>query len=100
MQGIITERDYTRKVILHGRISRETRVGDIMVADPVTVSPTDSVQKCMRLMSDHHVRHLPVMDGARIVGLLSIGDVVNWTIATQKNAIEDLTNFVTGAYPA
>ena len=100
LQGIITERDYTRKVILHGRISRETRVGDIMVADPVTVSPTDSVQKCMRLMSDHHVRHLPVMDGARIVGLLSIGDVVNWTIATQKNAIEDLTNFVTGAYPA
>ena len=98
--GIISERDYTRKVILHGRVSRETLVGDIMVADPITVKPTDTVQSCMRLMTDHHVRHLPVQDGGRLVGMLSIGDVVNWTIATQKNAIEDLTNFVTGAYPA
>ena len=98
--GIISERDYTRKVILHGRVSRETRVGDIMATGLVTVSPSDSVQKCMQLMTEHHVRHLPVMDGDRMVGLLSIGDVVNWTIATQKNAIQDLTNFVTGAYPA
>ena len=100
LQGILSERDYTRKVILHGRVSRETRVGDIMATGLVTVSPSDSVQKCMLLMTEHHVRHLPVMDGDRMVGFISIGDVVNWTIATQKNAIEDLTNFVTGAYPA
>jgi len=98
--GIISERDYTRKVILHGRVSRETRVGEIMAVDLVTVTPSDSVQKCLRLITENHVRHLPVIEGDRMVGLLSIGDLVNWTIATQKSAIEDLTNFVTGAYPA
>ncbi len=97
--GVISERDYTRKVILLGRVSRETRVGDIMTVEPVTVSPADSVQECMRLMTENHVRHLPVLEAGQMVGLLSIGDVVNWTIASQKSAIEDLTNFVTGAYP-
>lgn len=97
--GVVSERDYTRKVILHGRASRETLVRDIMVGRPITVTPLDSVQKCMHLMTENHVRHLPVMDGDRMAGMLSIGDVVNWTIATQKSAIEDLTKFVTGAYP-
>ena len=98
--GMISERDYTRKVILQGRVSRETPVADIMTKDVITVSGGDSVAACLEIMTKNHVRHLPVMDGDSLAGLVSIGDLVNWIILAQSNAIEDLHRFVTGAYPA
>ena len=98
--GMISERDYTRKVILQGRVSRETPVADIMTKDVITVSGGDSVEACLEIMTKNHVRHLPVMDGDSLTGLVSIGDLVNWIILAQSNAIEDLHRFVTGAYPA
>jgi len=98
--GMISERDYTRKVILQGRVSRETPVADIMTKNVITVSGTESVAECLERMTKNHVRHLPVMDGDNLVGLVSIGDLVNWIILAQSNAIEDLQRFVTGAYPA
>lgn len=98
--GMVSERDYTRKVILQGRVSRETRVADIMTKNVLTVTGADSVVDCLEVMTKNHVRHLPVMDGDSLAGLVSIGDLVNWIILAQSNAIEDLHRFVTGAYPA
>jgi len=98
--GMISERDYTRKVILQGRVSRETPVADIMTVNVTTVTGADSVEECLEIMTKNHVRHLPVMEGERLAGLVSIGDLVNWIILAQSNAIEDLHRFVTGAYPA
>ncbi|MEI6494300.1 MAG: CBS domain-containing protein [Verrucomicrobiota bacterium] len=98
--GMISERDYTRKVILQGRVSRETLVADIMTKNVITVSGSDSVVDCLEVMTKNHVRHLPVMDGDSLAGLVSIGDLVNWIILAQSNAIEDLHRFVTGSYPA
>ena len=98
--GMISERDYTRKVILQGRVSRETLVADIMTKNVITVSGNDSVADCLEIMTKNHVRHLPVMDGDSLTGLVSIGDLVNWIILAQSNAIEDLHRFVTGSYPA
>lgn len=98
--GMISERDYTRKVILQGRVSRETLVADIMTRDVITVSGNDPVVDCLELMTKNHVRHLPVMDGENMTGLVSIGDLVNWIILIQSTEIEDLHRFVTGAYPA
>lgn len=100
MLGMISERDYTRKVILHGRVSRETPVADIMTRDVITVVPGDSVEDCLEIMTKNHVRHLPVMEDCRMVGLVSIGDLVNWIILAQSSKIDDLQRFVTGAYPA
>ena len=97
--GMVSERDYTRKVVLRGRASRETTVTDIMTSDLITVSPLDSVEECLQLMTLNRVRHLPVLDGSRMVGLVSIGDLVNWIIGVQSNAIDDLERMVTGAYP-
>src|ERR1700746_4199862 len=74
--GIISERDYTRKVILKGKSSKDTPVRDIMTQEPVTARPTDSVNECMQVITDNHVRPLPVMEGGKMVGLISIGDLV------------------------
>ncbi len=98
--GMLSERDYTRKIVLRGRASRETKVGDIMTSDVVTVGPQELVVNCMQMMTDNRVRHLPVMDGSEVLGLVSIGDLVNWIIGVQANAIDDLERYVTGAYPA
>ena len=81
--GIISERDYTRKVILKGKSSKETRVEEIMTRDLVTANPGDSVMECMRVMTEKRVRHLPVMEGTKMMGVLSIGDVVKWLISAQ-----------------
>ncbi len=97
--GTISERDYTRKVVLLGRASQHTPVADIMDRELVMVTPRDSIQEAMRLMTVRRRRHLPVMKGDALVGMLSIGDVVNWTISEQNMAISDLEHFVTGAYP-
>ena len=92
--GIISERDYTRKVILKGRSSKETPVSDIMTAQLLTVTPSDNVIECMRIMTEKRVRHLPVLEGTNLVGILSIGDVVNWFITAQTATIDDLERYI------
>ena len=91
--GIVSERDYTRKVILKGRSSKETPVIDIMTQQLLTVNPSDSVTECMRIMTEKRVRHLPVLEGADLIGILSIGDVVNWLISAQKATIDNLERY-------
>jgi CBS domain-containing protein len=94
LEGIVSERDYARKVILRGRSSADTPVRDIMSAPVLTVSLDTSVQACMQLMTDRHVRHLPVVDGARVIGMISIGDLVKAVIAEQKAQIEQLESYI------
>lgn len=97
--GIVSERDYTRKVILKERSSKETPVSNIMTKQLLTVNPSDSVAECMRIMTEKRVRHLPVLEGKHLVGILSIGDVVNWCISAQTATINNLERYITGDYP-
>jgi len=94
--GIVSERDYTRKVMLKGKTSRETKVREISTPNPLTLTPNDSVDEAMREMSSHRVRHLPVLEGGTIIGVVSIGDLVNWTISAQDVAIDQLQNYIHG----
>jgi len=98
--GIISERDYTRKVILKGKSSKETPVRDIMTLELVTADPGDSVSECMHVMTDKRVRHLPVLEGTKMVGLISIGDLVRRIISAQTATIDNLEKYITGDYPA
>jgi CBS domain-containing protein len=98
--GIISERDYTRKVILKGKSSKDTPVSDIMTRELVTTDPDGSVTECMRLMTEKRVRHLPVMVEGKMVGILSIGDLVRRIISAQTAAIDNLEKYITGDYPA
>ena len=98
--GMISERDYTRKVTLRGKSSKDTPVQDIMTPEPVTVNVTDTVSECMRVMTDSRIRHLPVMDGKKMIGLVSIGDLVRGIISVQTATIEALEKYITGGYPA
>lgn len=100
LAGIISERDYTRKVILAGRSSKDTAVGEIMSTGLVTVHPTDSVEHCLRVMTEHRVCHLPVLAGGMVVGVLSIGDLVKQVIADQEQTIDHLNSYIAGAYPS
>ncbi len=97
--GIVSERDYTRKVILKGRSSKETPVSDIMTGQLLTVNPSQSITECMRIMTEKRVRHLPVLEGTKLVGILSMGDVVDWLISAQTATIDNLERYVTGDYP-
>ena len=94
--GIISERDYTRKVMLKGKTSKATAVKEILSGHVIHVSPAQTVEECMRLMTDHHFRHLPVLDGEKIVGVISIGDLVNWIISAQHSTISQLQTYITG----
>ena len=94
LAGIVTERDYARKVILKGRSSQETPVSDIMTADIVTATSDESVQSCMNKMTDRRIRHLPVVDNDEITGMISIGDLVKAIIADQKEEIEQLEHYI------
>jgi CBS domain-containing protein len=91
--GIVSERDYTRKVILKGRSSKETPVNEIMTKQLETVNPSNSVSECMRIITEKRVRHLPVLEETKLVGILSIGDVVNWLMSAQKATIDNLERY-------
>ena len=97
--GVFSERDYARKVILKDRSSREMLVHEIMSTDVVTVTPKTSVDECMYRMTATRCRHLPVVEGETVVGLVSIGDLVNWIMTVQDFAIHQLEDYITGKYP-
>lgn len=94
--GIVTERDYARKVILKGRSSQDTPVKDIMTPDVLTTSAGETIDRCMNLMTEKHIRHLPVVDGNKVTGMISIGDLVKAIIADQKEEIEHLEQYISG----
>jgi CBS domain-containing protein len=98
--GIFTERDYTRKIALMGKSSKETCVLEVLSGEVICVSPNDSVEECMRLMTEHRIRHLPVMEGEKVLGIISIGDLVNWIISAQNSTIEQMEQYIGGSVSA
>ena len=94
--GMLSERDYARKVIIKGRSSRETRVGDIMTADVVATTASQTVNDCMNLMTDRRIRHLPVVEDDEVIGMISIGDLVQAIISDQQAEIEHLEHYISG----
>jgi CBS domain-containing protein len=97
--GIVSERDYTRKVALHGKSSKETKVEELLSTPVISARPDTSVEECMRLMTTYRVRHLPILEGDKLLGVVSIGDLVNWIISTQSTTISQLQNYIAGQYP-
>jgi CBS domain-containing protein len=98
--GILSERDYARKIALEGRDSRRTLVSEITTSELYTVTRRTTLQECLNLMSKHHIRHLPVLEEDRVVGLISTGDLVKWIIQAQSATIEQLQSYITGQYPS
>jgi CBS domain-containing protein len=94
--GMFTERDYARKMILQGRSSKDTKVSELMTSNILTVSPTQTIDDCMAMITDNRVRHLPVVEKGRLVGIISIGDVVKAVIADQQRTIQQLSSYIAG----
>ena len=97
--GILSERDYARKVILKDRSSRHTLVQEIMTSPVLTVTSRHNVEECMRLMTENRIRHLPVVDSEQVTGIISIGDLVNWIITAHEETISHLQSYIAGNYP-
>lgn len=96
LAGIVSERDYTRKVTLHGKTSKTTLVREILSDPVITVTPNHTIEACLRLMTEHRFRHLPVLVNGQLAGLVSIGDIVNWIITAQRARIEQLQTYISG----
>lgn len=94
LQGIFTERDYARKIVLHGKASKDTPISEAMTINPITVVASDSIELCMEVMTEKHIRHLPVVNGNQVTGMVSIGDVVKFIIADQKQTISQLESYI------
>lgn len=97
--GMLSERDYARRVILQGRSSKDTKVSEIMTRDVITISPHQTVEDGMRVMTNHRIRHLPVVDGGRVAGIVTIGDLVKWLLTLHEETISQLNQYISGGYP-
>ena len=95
--GILSERDYTRKIALQGKSSKQTTVGEIMSRNPQVATPNHTVEECMAMMTEKRVRHLPVVAEGKLVGIVSIGDLVKWTISAQDAALKQMENYISGS---
>jgi len=98
--GVFTERDYTRKIALQGKKSKETQVREVLSSKIVSVTPHHTVEECMKLMTESRVRHLPVLESGKVTGIVSIGDLVNWTISAQDAAIAQMEQYIAGGMTA
>jgi CBS domain-containing protein len=97
--GVVSERDYARKVILQGKSSKQTQVREIMTSPAIVAAPEQTVEEAMRTMTNNHIRHLPIVENGVLLGVVSIGDLVKWIISAQQHTISQLNSYIAGAYP-
>jgi len=97
--GVVSERDYARKVILQGKSSKQTQVKEIMTSPAIFVTPEQTIEDSMRIMTEKHIRHLPVVENGKILGVVSIGDLVKWMLSAQQHTISQLHNYINSQYP-